>query len=244
MKRIIAEGISKEFKIGFKKNQPILARVISIFSGREPKRIIKALDNVSLEADAGELLGIIGENGSGKSTLLRIIAGIYAKDNGKIVTNGHIIALINLYIGLKERLTMEDNIYLLGSFWGMSQKSIRERFDAIVEFSELKDFIKTKVYQFSNGMIQRLVFSIAVNCNPDILLLDEVFEVGDEHFKLKSANKLEELNKNGTAVILVSHAMWIIEKYCNRVIWMDKGKILQEGKASEVTLEYKTKESK
>lgn len=135
---------------------------------------------------------------------------------------------------------MEDNIYLVGSFFGMSQKVLKERFDTIVEFSELQDFINTKLYQFSNGMKQRLVFSIAVHCEPGILLLDEVFEVGDEHFRFKSANKLKELIKKGTSIILVSHELWMLEKYCDRVIWLDKGRVVKEGNTEDVTREYKT----
>ncbi len=244
MKSIIVEGVCKEFRVGFRKNQPTLARFISLFSGREPKRTLRALDEVFFELEAGRILGVIGENGSGKSTLLRIIAGIYTKDKGRIAVNGNVIALINLYIGLKERLVMEDNIYLIGSFLGLSRKALKERFDSIVEFSELKDFINTKIYQFSNGMRQRLAFSIAVHCNPDILLLDEVFEVGDEHFRLKSADRLKELTKNGTSAILVSHEMWMVEKYCDRVIWLDKGRVIKEGKTEDVIREYKRAGSK
>jgi ABC-2 type transport system ATP-binding protein len=237
--RIIVEGVCKEFRVGFRKNQAALARFISLLSAREPKRTLRALDEVSFEVQAGRILGAIGENGSGKSTLLRIIAGIYSKDKGRIAVNGNVISLINLYIGLKERLAMEDNIYLVGAFFGMSRKALKERFDSIVEFSELKDFINTKIYQFSNGMRQRLVFSIAVHCNADILLLDEVFEVGDEHFRLKSANKLKELTKNGTSAILVSNEMLMVEKYCDRVIWLDKGRVVKEGKTEDVIREYK-----
>lgn len=243
MKRIIVEGVSKEFRVGFKKNQPALARFISLFSAREPKRTLRVLDEVSFEVEAGQIFGIIGENGSGKSTLLRIIAGIYSKDKGRIVVNGSLISLINLYIGLKVRLTMEDNIYLVGAFFGISHKVLKERFDAIVEFSELRDFINTKLFQFSSGMMQRLVFSIVAHANPDILLLDEVFELGDEHFRFKSANEIKKLTKNGTSVILVSHELELIEKYCGRVILLDKGRIVKKGNTEDVTAEYKRRES-
>ena len=239
MKRIIVERVSKEFKIGFKKNQSALARVVSLFSGKEPQRTLLALDGVSFKVEAGQILGIVGENGSGKSTLLRLIAGIYREDKGRIVLNGNVISLINLYIGLKRKLTMEDNIYLLGSFLGLSSNELKQKFDLIVEFSELDDFVKTKIYQFSNGMMQRLIFSIAVHCNADILLLDEVFEVGDEHFKIKSANKVRKLSEKGTSIILVSHEMWMIQKYCDRAIWLDKGRILKEGGTESVISEYK-----
>jgi ABC-type polysaccharide/polyol phosphate transport system ATPase subunit len=184
--RIIVENISKKFKIGFKKNQGALERFISFFSGKEPKKTIHALKDVSFEVRKGEIVGIIGENGSGKSTLLRVIAGIYKQDEGKIITNGKVISIINLVIGLHLRLTMKDNILLISSFFGLSQKEIEKRFDSIVEFAELESFVNTKIYQFSEGMKQRLAFSIAIYCNPEILLLDEVFEVGDESFRKKS----------------------------------------------------------
>ncbi|OQB44504.1 MAG: Teichoic acids export ATP-binding protein TagH [Parcubacteria group bacterium ADurb.Bin159] len=238
MKKIIVKNVSKNFKIGFEKNQGVLARFISFFSGKTPQRNIKTLDNISFYANKGEILGIIGKNGSGKSTLLRIIAGIYKKDKGEILTYGKIIPLINLNYGLKERLTLKDNIYLYCSFFGLSKNQIKQKFDLIVEFAELKNFINTKIYQFSEGMKQRLAFSIAIHCQPEILLLDEVFEVGDKNFKQKSSNKIEELAKNGTTVLLVSHDINLINKHCQRTIWLEKGKIMKDDKTSIVIAEY------
>jgi ABC-type polysaccharide/polyol phosphate transport system ATPase subunit len=238
MKRIIVDNVSKKFRIGFKKEQGALAKFVSLFSGREPKRIIWALRDVSFSADAGEIVGIIGENGSGKSTLLRVISEIYDKDRGEVKADGKIISLINLYVGLKERLTMEDNIYMCSSLFGLSIKEIKKRFNFIVGFSELTNFINTKIYQFSEGMKQRLAFSIAIHCNPDIFLLDEVFEVGDEEFKVKSANKIKDFVKNGATVLLVTHELWMIEKYCDRTIWIDKGQIVKEGSSKEIIKSY------
>jgi len=225
MERIKIENISKEFKIGFKKKQSFLARIIDLISGQEPKKIIKALDNISLSVKSGTILGVIGENGSGKSTLLRIIAGIYPQDCGKIRVRGKVISLINLIVGLKERLTMQENIYLVGSLFGLNKKEIAQKLNSIIEFSELKNFLSTKIYQFSEGMKQRLAFSIAIHANPDILLLDEVFEVGDESFKLKSANKIKEIVKQGGCVMLVSHDIDLIKRNCNLIILMKNGKI-------------------
>jgi ABC-type polysaccharide/polyol phosphate transport system ATPase subunit len=238
MKRIIVENISKKFKIGFKKNQSALANIISVFSGREPKKIIWALKNVSFQAQAGEIIGIIGENGSGKSTLFRIIAGIYNQEEGKIKIDGTLISLINLYVGLKERLTMKENIYLIGSLFGLSIKEIKKRFNSIVKFAELENFVNTKIYQFSLGMMERLTFSIASHSDPEILLLDEAFEIGDENFKKKSAKKITELVKRGATVILVSHELWLIEKYCDKIIWLDKGEIIKQGEPKEIIKEY------
>jgi len=238
MQRILVEKITKEFRIGFKKKQNALSRLFGMVSGRIPTKRLVALDGVSLSVGPGETVGIIGSNGSGKSTLLRLIAGIYKKTRGKIRTRGKIISLINLSIGLKPRLTMKDNVYLIGSLFGMGRKDIKKRFNDIVRFAELNPYVNTKISQFSNGMRHRLVFSIAVNARPDILLLDEVFEVGDERFKKKSAGKIKEMVRNGASVILVSHEMWMIEKYCSRAIWIDKGNIKKHGDPKSVVRKY------
>lgn len=228
MKRIVVKNLSKEFKIGIIKNQSALERFIGLFSGRERKATIKVLDDISFELNSHEVLGITGRNGCGKSTLLRVVAGIYQKDGGEVVVNGKIVSLINLWAGLKERLTMKENIFLAGSLCGFSQREIKQKFFSIVDFSGLDKFVDTKLYQFSGGMLQRIAFSVAVHANPDILLLDEVFEVGDEDFRQKSAEKIKEIVNSGGAAILVSHEESIIKKYCDRLILMDKGKIIEE----------------
>jgi len=238
MEGIIVENLYKEFRIGFKKKQSALARIFSLISGRIPTRKILAINNISFKAHAGEITGIIGKNGSGKSTLLRLISGIYKEDQGKITTNGKIISLINLIVGLKTSLTVKDNTYLIGSLFDLGKKDIEKKFNEITGFAELDQYANTKVSQLSIGMRQRMVFSIAVNANPKILLLDEVFEVGDESFKNKSAKKIKELVKNGVTIVLVSHDLRLIEKYCDRVIWMEKGKIVKQGHNKEVVKEY------
>jgi ABC-2 type transport system ATP-binding protein len=238
MKRIIIENISKKFFIGFRKKQSILARFISLFSGREQKKDLEVLKDISFDVNEGETMGIIGHNGSGKSTLLRIISGIYKQDSGKIILNGKLISLINLNIGLKDRLTMKENIYLCCSLFGLGREEIKRKFKLIIEFSELHDFVNTKIYQFSEGMKQRLAFSIAIHCNPEILLLDEVFEVGDEEFRKKSVTKIKELVKNKVSVILVSHDMEMIKKYCDKIILMEKGEMIQKGDTKKIVNNY------
>lgn len=228
MSRIIVKNLKKEFKIGIKKNQSVLERFVGIFSGMEYKTIMRVLDGISFELNPGEVLGITGRNGCGKSTLLRVVAGIYRADSGIIDINGKVISLINLWAGLKERLTMRENIFLTGSLFGLSRKEIRQKFSSIVDFSGLNEFVDAKLYQFSGGMMQRVAFSVAVHSDPDILLLDEVFEVGDEDFKRRSAEKIKEIVACGGAAILVSHEENIIKKYCSRLILMDKGKIIKE----------------
>jgi ABC-type polysaccharide/polyol phosphate transport system ATPase subunit len=225
MKRIIVNNVSKNFKIGFKKHQNTLSKFVSLFSGRESQKEISVLEKVSFSVDAGEILGIIGANGSGKSTLLRIVAGIYKPDSGEVITNGKIISLINLNLGFHSRLTMQENIFLCCSLFGVSSENIKKRLGSIVEFAELEKFANTKLYQFSNGMLQRLAFSIAIHCDPDILILDEVFEFGDENFRMKSAKKIKEFVKLGGSVLFVSHNSYLIETYCDKSAKIKNGRL-------------------
>ena len=171
MERIIINNLSKKFDIGFKRNQGALGRFIHVISGfgREPKKPLSVLKGVSFFVKHGEILGIIGNNGCGKSTLLRIIAGIYKADNGTVETKGRVVPLIGLGIGMNGRLTAQENVFLVASLFGMSVSDTKDKFSSIIEFSGLEDFVETKLYQFSSGMLQRLAFSIAIHCNPKIL---------------------------------------------------------------------------
>lgn len=227
MGKIVVDNISKKFKIGCGRHG-ILYKIISLISGRGSKKEIEVFKNISFSVSSYQLLGIHGPNGSGKSTLLRIMAGIYRPDSGKVLVNGKMISLINLNAGLKERLTMRENIFLIGSIFGQSRGEIKKEFYKIVEFSGLSDFLETKIYQFSEGMKQRLVFSVGIFSNPEILLLDEVFEVGDEDFKQKSAQKIKEMVKSGGCAVLVSHNMDLIKKYCDKIVLLDKGQLFKE----------------
>ena len=237
--RVIAKNISKKFRMGFKRKQTFLARVIYDLFGKEQKKTIEVLKNVSFQAESGAIVGIIGDNGSGKSTLLRVLAGIYAEDSGEIILNGRVVSLINLHLGLMQRLTMKENIYICGAFFSLSRKEIENKFQSIVEFSGLHEFINTKLYQFSNGMLQRFVFSVAINCDADILLLDEIFEVGDEDFKKRSSAKIKQIADSGGCVLLVSHDLEIISKYCNKVIWLKDGLVFAQGSPDEIIKKYK-----
>ncbi len=241
--RIILENVSKRFYIGYKKDKSALEKVISLFSRKESRRELKVLDNITMAVKSGENLGLIGRNGSGKSTILRVIAGVYSVDSGKLITNGKTIYLTGLGQGMNPKLTMRENIFLMGSIMDLSQKDIKKKFSDIVEFSGLANFLDTKVYQFSSGMISRLSFSVGIHClkhsNPDILLLDEIFRCGgDINFQSKVIKKMEEFITGGTTVVLVSHDLELIKKYCSRVLWIDNGKILKEGDTIEVVREY------
>ncbi|MDD5193692.1 MAG: ATP-binding cassette domain-containing protein [Candidatus Nanoarchaeia archaeon] len=241
--RIILENISKKFYMGYTKDKTALERAVSLFLNRESRKDLVVLNNVSFKIKSGENIGIIGRNGSGKSTLLRVIAGIYIVDSGSVKTNGKLVYLTGFGQGLNPKLTMRENIFLIGSILDLSQRDIRLKFEDIVNFSGLKDFLDTKVYKFSLGMINRLNFSVGIYClkhsNPDILLLDEVFRSGgDLEFQNKVIKKMEDFIKGGTTVVLVSHDMDLIKRYCTRALWIDCGKILMEGNPLEVVKEY------
>ncbi len=241
--RIVLNQVSKQFNLGFKRNNNALGRALSFVSGKEAHRTLSVLQDIFFNASAGENIGLIGRNGSGKSTLLRLIAGIYQADAGHISTQGEIVYLNGFRFGLKERLTMRENIYLVGTILGLNQKEINDRFDEIVEFSELGDFVDTKVYQFSSGMESRLSFSITIHClkqkNPDIVLLDEVLgSGGDLAFQNKALVQMEKFIRGGTTVLLVSHNLSFFEKYCRRSILLEQGRIIQDGPTDAVIKNY------
>lgn len=244
MKRIIIKNLNKKFTIGYKKSDSALSTVINFFKKTsDNKKTIQVADNITFDAGEGEIVGIIGHNGSGKSTLLRLIAGIYEKDSGQISTNGRLIYLNGYGQGLQSRLTMRENIYLMGSFMGLSSGEIKERFSDIVEFSGLKDFIDVKVFKFSSGMVTRLNFSVTIFCikyhKPEIILLDEVFSAGgDIDFTDKSTKMIEDLLKGGSTVLLVSHDLGLIKAHSNKVIWLEKGKICGIGDPESVVSNY------
>jgi ABC-type polysaccharide/polyol phosphate transport system ATPase subunit len=242
--KIEIKNISKSFGIGILGKDLALAHLVNVFNKKEDKTVVKVLDNISLNIGTGEILGVIGKNGSGKSTLLRVLAGVYKTDSGQVISRGDIFYLTAMGFGLMDKLSMRDNIYLVGAVMGLSQKRIKEIFDQIVDFSELRDCVDMKVRKFSTGMIGKLGFSISVFCmknkNSEILLLDEVFGSGaDYEFEKKAIAKMEELIKGGATVVLVSHNLEIIEKYCHRVLWLDQGRVRSLGEPKEVIQKYK-----
>ena len=193
---------------------------------KSEKDMFRALNNINLEINKGEVVGIIGSNGSGKSTLLRVIAGIYAPDIGSIKIKGRPTLLAGIGTGFQLDLTGRENILLTGSLYGFTQKEISLIEEEIIEFSEIRDFIDEPIRTYSAGMRARLGFAIISNLEPDILLLDEVMSVGDHGFRKKSRERIEELIKGDATVIIVSHSKSIIKSMCNRVICIDKGEIV------------------
>ena len=205
--------------------------------GREKQRCIEALKDVSCEIHRGEIVGIIGSNGSGKSTLLRTLAGLIAPNAGTVDLHGNVVSLLSLGTGFVGDLPGHDNIILNGLAMGFSKKEIMERYDSIVEFSELGEAIERPVKTYSSGMYSKLAFSIAVTLRTDILLVDEVLSVGDAKFKEKSRKAmLDIINEKQRTVVIVSHNLGEIKNLCSRVIWLEKGKILEVGE-TELVLE-------
>lgn len=243
MQRIAAKNLSKKFRIGFRPNKRFVPLNLAAYiSGKESKKDYWALRNITFFANAGDIIGILGDNGAGKTTLLSIFAGIYQKDSGVLTTTGKIISILGLGGGLKDKLTMRDNTYLFCSLFGLEKQAIKNKFSAIVKFAGLENYIDTKLYQFSSGMKGRLIFSIAVHSDPDILLLDEVTANADKNFMKKSADKLKELAAHGATVLLTSHDLWIIE-HCHKAVWLKNGKIVMQGSSKDIIKNYKENES-
>ena len=197
-----------------------------------------AVDDVSFEVKRGETLGIIGPNGSGKSTMLKLINGIFMPDKGRIEIKGRVGALIEVGAGFHPMLNGRENIYVNGAILGMSKKEIDRKFDEIVDFADIGDFIDAPVKHYSSGMVVRLGFAIAVHCEPDILLVDEVLAVGDLAFALKCYRKMSEFRQNGGTVFLVSHNMQAIRNVCKKAVWLSSGKICEAGDVHSVCESY------
>ncbi|MCD8328031.1 MAG: ABC transporter ATP-binding protein [Ruminococcus sp.] len=197
-----------------------------------------ALKDVSLKVKKGEAWAIIGTNGSGKSTILKAISKILKPYKGTVTVNGTIASLIELSAGIDPKLTARENIYLNGCILGHTKKFIDEKFDEIVEFSELEDFLDSPVKNFSSGMKSRLGFSVATMVEPDILIVDEVLSVGDVLFRKKCMNKMNEMLNNGTTLLFVSHNMNTVRSMCDKALWLNKGEVVMQGDIKEVCDEY------
>jgi len=199
---------------------------------------IEALRGVDLTIPQGKTVGIIGRNGAGKSTLLKLITGIYAPSSGTVVVNGKVSALLELGAGFHPDFSGRENILINSIILGRSRSEVRARMSEIIEFSELGDFIEQPVRTYSSGMYTRLAFSVATHVDPDILIIDEILAVGDEHFFRKSRAKMEEFKRAGKTIVLVTHGLSTVEEWCEQAAWIDDGKIRQVGNPREVVSEY------
>lgn len=206
--------------------------------GIKLSNVVRAVNDVSFEVKKGEILGIVGRNGSGKTTLLRSVAGIFQPDEGKIDTHGNRVSLMAIGIGFNGNNTGRENILKSGMLLGCDIDYVKAHMDEIIEFSELGDFIDRPVRTYSSGMYSKLSFSVTAILDTDIMLVDEVLSVGDEHFRKKSFAKMEELMNSNRTVLIVSHATNTLEKFCDRVLWISDGEFMQIGPTSEVLEAY------
>lgn len=240
MQSIISlKKISVKYKIIVEKPKTLQEYIIHIFKGKKNQQNnITALNAINLEIAKGESIGIIGPNGAGKSTLLKVIAGILLPSEGEVKINGKISPLIELGAGFDPELTGGENIYLNASLLGLSKKEIDSKFSSIVNFSELSDFIHSPLKNYSTGMISRLGFSIATEVSPDILIIDEILSVGDEHFKAKCIKRIMGFKQSGVNILFVSHSMSEIKRLCDKVLWLDKGNMRMFDEPQLVTESY------
>ncbi len=234
------ENVSMKFNLGIEKNFSFKLFFINLFKkkNKTKKQDFWALKDISFDVKKGEVIGFIGSNGAGKSTLLKLVAGVMKPTKGKIEVGGNICPMIELGAGFDMELTARENIYLNGAVLGYSKDFLDEKFEEIVEFSELREFLDVPVRNFSSGMIARLAFSIATVVEPEILIVDEILSVGDLAFQTKSLKKMKSLIQGGTTVLFVSHSLKAIEDFCSTVIWIEKGKIKQIGEAKEICKAY------
>ena len=230
---VSVKHVSKKFKLYHEKRDTIFEAVIGLFQRKQNSEILQALDDISFDVKHGEIFGIVGPNGGGKSTLLRIISKIYAPDSGSVDVKGTIIPILAIGLGFHPELTAITNIYQSSILLGFPKEEITKRVDDIIKFAELEKFADTKVKNFSAGMQMRLAFATSVLVNPDILILDEVFAVGDVNFQKKCFDTIMDFKKRGKAIIYVSHDMEGIKNFCDTVMYLKQGKVGMVGSPKE-----------
>jgi len=235
---IILENVQKVFKIQDQTSNTIFETYINFKNRRLAKNFL-ALNKINLDIKKGEMIGIIGRNGSGKSTLLKIIAGVLEPTSGKIIINGKITPLLALGSGFNGELSAKENIIFYGMLLGAKKNYILKKINEIIQFAELENYLDVKIKHFSSGMHLRLAFSVAVFLDPDTILIDEVLSVGDESFQKKSFDKLMSFKESGKTIILVTHALDLVENLCDRAAYLDKGKIIEIGDSKQVVKVYR-----
>lgn len=234
---ISVKNVDKYFKIYKDKKHSLKERFIYV-GKRNQRSERKVLDNISFDVKKRESLALIGKNGSGKSTILKLLSKILRPNNGSIEVKGKLCSLIELGAGFHPDMSGRENIYINASIFNIKKKDVDKKIKQIIEFSELESYIDEPVRTYSSGMYMRLAFSIAINVEADILLIDEILSVGDASFQNKCFNKLEELRNEGVTMIIVSHSMGQIQKLCDRSIWLDNGKVVEDGECSSVINHY------
>ncbi|MEO5950652.1 MAG: ABC transporter ATP-binding protein [Candidatus Saccharimonadales bacterium] len=235
---IQVNGVSKTFRIPLEGSNGLKQKLINYIKGRRGYREFSPLNNISLTIEKGDFFGIVGRNGSGKSTLLKVLAGIYTPNRGGVVINGTLVPFIELGVGFNPELTGKENVFLNGALLGFSRKEIETMYESIVEFAELGEFMDERLKNYSSGMQVRLAFSIAIRARADILLLDEVLAVGDEAFQQKCYDYFDSLKKKKQTVIIVTHDMSSVRRFCNKAILIKDGEIICSGNPRLVADKY------
>lgn len=239
---ITIEDVTLRFRLCSARSHSIKEAVVNAVLRRhygKPPVEITAVDGVSLRIPHGRRLGIIGDNGAGKSSLLKVVARIYPPTTGRVSHQGFMVPILEVGIGFNPELSGVENIYLVGAIMGFSRRLMTRRVAPILDFADLRDFADTPVKYYSSGMAQRLAFSIATEIEPEILLLDEVFSVGDIHWIEKAQRRMQTLIDRSSIMVLVSHQMDMIERYCDQVAWMQSGRVVRQGSPAEVIPAYR-----
>ena len=235
---IQVRDVSMHFNLREEKVDSIKEYIVKLVKGKLLYNDFTALSHISFDVEKGDIMGFIGFNGAGKSTMLKILAGVLTPTTGSVKVKGTIAPLIEVGAGFDPELTARENIYLNGAILGYSKAFIDEKFDSIVEFAELRDFVNVPVKNFSSGMYARLGFSIATAVQPDILIVDEVLSVGDFRFQEKCEERIKKMINDGVTILLVSHDINMIKRLCNRVLWFDSGKMKDIGNTVSICAEY------
>ncbi len=228
--------VTKNFNVYYDKANTLKERMI--FFNRNQKEVRKVLNDINLEISKGETVALIGVNGSGKSTLLKLMTKIIYPNSGNIKIHGKLTSLLELGAGFHPDFSGRENIYFNASIFGLTKAQIDKRLDDIIAFSELGDYIDNPIRTYSSGMYMRLAFAVAINVDADILLIDEVLAVGDQHFQEKCLNKMKELKKEGKTMVFVSHSMDAVKFLCDRAIWLYEGQIREDGSTEKVVSDY------
>lgn len=235
---ITVDNVSVHFRMDKNHTTSLKEWVVSFLKGKQQYEEFHALENVTFDVKRGEIFGVIGRNGAGKSTLLKVVSGIYKPTSGKAVSAGRIAPMLELGSGFDMELSGHDNIFLNGAILGFTEDFLQQKYDEIVAFSELGEFIHQPIKTYSSGMMMRLAFSVATIVEPEILIVDEILAVGDASFQQKSRARMLELMQGGTTVLFVSHSMDQIREMCDRVLWLDHGTVKMIGPTQEVCDAY------
>ena len=235
---IIVDNISKKFRIPHEKKTTVFQNIVGVIKRQFSYEEFWALKDVSFEVNKGEAFGIIGRNGSGKSTLLKIMARVLYPDSGSVSLNGKVASFLELGVGFQPELTARENVYIYASILGLSRKQVDRVYDEIFDFAELKKFETMKLKNFSSGMYLRLAFSTAIHANPDTMLIDEVFAVGDEAFREKCQDKMNQFRTQSKTIVFVSHALTEVKELCQRAMLVNEGRIVSIGDTEKVIDDY------